>query len=333
MRTLRVLFLLPCLMILSAGCGAMPTQPAGTPAQATQPEVGQIVQATLQGMTAEPVIAATPTSMPASMASPTGSGAISGSLSYPADSLPPLYVTAYQVGTANYRYIITTAGQSSFEIDNLQPGTYHVIAYTVGGGGFPAGLAGGYTKAVPCGLAAECADHSLIDVTVSAGQTATGISPGDWAAPEGTFPAFPQMSAAATAPPAGSTASPSSTSGSVSGDLMYPASALPPLRIVAFQVGSGTYYYTETAKGQSSYQLDSLPAGTYHVVAYVIPGAGFPAGAPSGGYSQAVPCGLQASCTDHTLIDVVVSAGQVTTGVNPNDFYAPAGTFPPSPVP
>ncbi|HEX8991510.1 MAG TPA: hypothetical protein VF784_07505 [Anaerolineales bacterium] len=330
MRTLQTMFLLPCLLLLSAGCGSIPTQPAATSAQATQPDIGRIVQATLQGMTALPTAA--PTAMLTPAMPPTSGGSISGTLSYPADNLPPMYVTAYRVGTADYRYVITNAGQSTFQIDDLPPGAYHVIAYTVGGGGFPAGLAGGYTKAVPCGLATECADHSLIDIEVTAGQITTGIRPADWYVAAGTFPPFPQVSTALPTSAAGSTPSPSATSGSIAGELMYPASALPPLRVVAFQVGSGRYYYTETSQGQSSYELDNLPPGTYHVVAYVIQGVGFPAGGP-GGYSQAVPCGLQATCNDHNLIDVVVTPGQVTTGVNPNDYYAPAGAFPPSPVP
>ena len=125
---------------------------------------------------------------------------------------------------------------------------------------------------------------------------------------------------------------PVAATGSISGTLMYPASGIPSLRIVAFQVGAPNYYHVDTAFGQNSYQLDNLPPGTYRVVAYVIPGGGFNAG-PVGGYSQMVPCGLQYGCDDHTLIDVVVTAGHVTTGVNPNDYYAPEGTFPPNPVP
>lgn len=122
------------------------------------------------------------------------------------------------------------------------------------------------------------------------------------------------------------------TTGSISGTLMYPASGIPSLRIVAFQVGAPNYFHVDTAFGQNSYQLDNLPPGTYRVIAYTLPGGGFNSG-PIGGYSQMVPCGLQYSCNDHTLIDVVVTAGHVTTGVNPNDYYAPEGTFPPNPLP
>ncbi len=44
-----------------------------------------------------------------------------------------------------------------------------------------------------------------------------------------------------------------------------------------------------------------------------------------------VPCGLKAGCEDHSLIPVEVTAGNMATGVDPVDWYAPAGTFPPRP--
>ena len=46
-----------------------------------------------------------------------------------------------------------------------------------------------------------------------------------------------------------------------------------------------------------------------------------------------VPCGLQYGCNDHSLIDVVVPAGGQASGVDPADFYADPGTFPPNPAP
>jgi hypothetical protein len=61
----------------------------------------------------------------------------------------------------------------------------------MGGGGFPAGLAGGYTQAVPCGLSVNCTDHSLIPVQVNNGVVTQNINPGDWYAPEGSFPSYP----------------------------------------------------------------------------------------------------------------------------------------------
>jgi len=321
MHTLRVMLILPFVALLAA-CGP---RSGSTPATAEAPtlDLAQIVQSTLQAQTAQPTaVPATATALPPTSAASTGS--IAGRLNYPADSLPAMYVVAYRVGTHDYQYIITQAGQSTYTIEELPPGTYNVIAYTVGGGSFPAGFAGGYTKAVTCGLAPECANHTLVDVSVAAGEVATGANVLDWYAPLGTFPPFPEQAAMATATPATQT-------GGIAGDLTYPSSTLPALRIVAFKVGSDSYYHVETKPGQSHYQLDELPPGTYHVVAYVVLGGGVPGAA--GGYTRMVPCGLQQGCDDHTLIDVVVTPGNVTTDVNPSDFYADPGTFPPDPAP
>ena len=84
---------------------------------------------------------------------------------------------------------------------------------------------------------------------------------------------------------------------------------------------SNDYYYVETELNQGTYQLEGLPAGIYQVVAYVREqGADI-----SAGYTYFVPCGLSVDCSDHTLIDVYVYAGQVVEGVDPIDYYAPPG--------
>ncbi len=121
------------------------------------------------------------------------SGSIVGQLSYPSEAIPAMAVVAYVAGGSplDYYYIVTTAGASNYQIDNLPPGNYQVVAYTLGGGGFPSGLAGGYSQAVPCGLSVDCTDHSLIVVQVLGGQGSSGVNPGDWYAPDGTFPAYP----------------------------------------------------------------------------------------------------------------------------------------------
>jgi hypothetical protein len=127
---------------------------------------------------------------------------------------------------------------------------------------------------------------------------------------------------------------PGGQSGSIAGDLSYPSSGLPAMTIVAFHVGGGPndYYYTTTQQGQNHYQLDNLPPGQYTVVAYSTGGGGY-SGGLAAGYSQAVPCGLDASCSDHSLIVVAVSGGTLTNNVNPQDWYAPEGTFPVYPLP
>ena len=111
--------------------------------------------------------------------------------------------------------------------------------------------------------------------------------------------------------------------GSISGTLSYPSELIPAQVIVAFDQVTSDYFKITTIQGQGTYQMDNIPPGTYHIVAYV--------NGMAAGYSQAVPCGLRVDCTDHTLIDVVVISGNRTGNIDPNDWYAPPGTFPPKP--
>ncbi len=127
-------------------------------------------------------------------------GTITGQLSYPSEFIPPLRVVAFSLTDGKAYFLDTAMNQREYSMD-VPPGTYHVVSYlhegvagntgqvdsyTLGGGPF----AGGYTQMVPCGLAVGCDDHSLLPVTVSAGQI-VAADPGDWYAPEGTFPPMP----------------------------------------------------------------------------------------------------------------------------------------------
>jgi predicted phage tail protein len=120
------------------------------------------------------------------------------------------------------------------------------------------------------------------------------------------------------------------SSGSISGTLSYPSEGIPPLRIVAIKVGTKEYIATE-AINQNIYKLENIPAGKYHVLAYRINSEGADPGL-IGGYSQFVLCGQTADCTDHTLIDVEVAGESEIVNINPMDWYAPAGSFPPDPT-
>ncbi|MFC1878873.1 carboxypeptidase-like regulatory domain-containing protein [Chloroflexota bacterium] len=114
--------------------------------------------------------------------------------------------------------------------------------------------------------------------------------------------------------------------GSISGQLSFPSEAIPPLRVIAFNMNSGYYYYIETVQNQGAYKIENLPTGTYQVVAYVLDGSF------AGGYSQAVPCGLAVGCDDHSLVNIEVNPNQDTPNIDPGDWYAPEGAFPPDPV-
>lgn len=216
MNTKRLLVVICVLGLLITGCspandqeaekvlsGAAETTVAGvtlvpiTPAATL--DVNLIVAQTFQAFTAQAAHqkpAATPKApaaiQPVPTATPT-TGGISGKLNYPGSSIPAMHIVAFLYGTESYMMITTTPGQNTYEIDGLNPGTYWVIAYTVGGGGFPDALPGGYSKAVPCGLSVSCTDHTLINVIVTAGITTTGVDPWDWYAPPGTFMHYPRQ--------------------------------------------------------------------------------------------------------------------------------------------
>ena len=113
-------------------------------------------------------------------------GIIKGVLGYPSEGIPPLEVYAISsTDDSKFFFIKTTQNQSVFEIENVDPGTYYVLAYT------ESNFAGGWTKAVPCGLTVDCNDHSLTSVVVKAGEATIGVEVKDWYAPENTFPPRP----------------------------------------------------------------------------------------------------------------------------------------------
>jgi hypothetical protein len=148
---------------------ASPTSQARVMAPTTQPTQSPTITAT-----------ATPT--------PNAKGSISGTVGYPSEGIPALTVYAFKQGElSTYYQVSTPANKNIFTISDVPAGTYLVVAYPQN----TSELAGGYTKAVPCGLLASCTDHSLIPVVVEAGKTASGVEVKDWYAPAGTFPAKP----------------------------------------------------------------------------------------------------------------------------------------------
>ena len=111
----------------------------------------------------------------------------------------------------------------------------------------------------------------------------------------------------------------------ITGHLSYPSEGIPPLKVVAFDViTQAPVASVETEAGQSTYSL-SVPGGIYYVVAYTLDGQ------LAGGYTVAVQCGLSVECTDHTLLPVPTANGMAAGDIDPADWYAPAGAFPPAP--
>ncbi len=113
--------------------------------------------------------------------------------------------------------------------------------------------------------------------------------------------------------------------GIVNGKLSYPSEFIPAQRVILYAANDFTQYYSiDTAVNQSTYTIQ-IPEGTYFVVSYVIDSP------LSAGYTTSVPCGLTVDCTDHSLIPIAVTAGDTINDINPVDWYAPQGTFPPRP--
>lgn len=294
----KILFMGLILVSLIAAC---------TPSQAPTQDVEAIVQATFQALTAQ-----------APQATPTPQmGGISGTLSFPSEGIPPLLVVAFNTLTGQYYWAQTAQNQSTYQIDNMPAGKYTVFAYALPDGKMVAA----YDQFYVCGLHQGCNDMSLIEVDVQPGVVTTNVDPGDWYGDPSQWPPMPND------PGIPGVDAGTINVGSIAGKLSYPSSFIPSMVVVAHKVGAPDYYYVVTNENTSTYQIDNLPAGNYYIVAYV-DGGGY-----AGGYSQMVPCGLTAECTDHTLVPVAVTGGQVTGGIDPGDWYAPPNAFPAYPLP
>jgi len=116
-----------------------------------------------------------------------------------------------------------------------------------------------------------------------------------------------------------------SPEGTITGQLSYPSEFLPPQRVVAFDVDDSSVYFSTEVDSGGTYTL-TVPPGTYFVLAYLIDAAELGAQPGlAGAYSEAVLCGLQAGCNDHSLVPVVVNAGETIIDIDPADWYLPVG--------
>lgn len=291
----KVFFLAITATLLLSACSA----------QVSEDDIATIVAATLQG------------SAPISPSPETGgglqalTGTVEGSICFPSEGIPPMNLFFLLEGTGQVTVFPVTQNQTSYNVE-LPAGTYSAFAWLP-----DYSFGGSYSQAVPCGLAAECTDHSLILFSVTGDSTTSGVNVCDWYGGEGSVPK-PEGVSVPVAPPVVST-------GSIAGALSYPSEFIPSMQVVAFDQNSGNWYLLTTAEGSGTYQIDNLPVGQYVVVSYLV-GEDY-----GGGYTAAVPCGLSVDCTDHSLLFVDVLAGQVTSGINPGDWYATDGTFPDNP--
>jgi len=121
--------------------------------------------------------------------------------------------------------------------------------------------------------------------------------------------------------------------GTIEGLICYPSEGVPPMDLFFEEVNTQKVEQLSHPGGTMDYSVD-VPPGTYIAYAwrppdYLIGGA----------YTQAVSCGLTVNCTDHSLIQFQVQAGQTTAGIDICDYYGeegfiplPPGFVPPTPT-
>ncbi|MEO8287660.1 MAG: hypothetical protein ABI670_14625 [Chloroflexota bacterium] len=117
--------------------------------------------------------------------------------------------------------------------------------------------------------------------------------------------------------------------GVITGKLGFPSEVIPQLYVYAIEVNGAHYYSLRTNPNQLDYAMGGIEPGTYYVVVYAISSVSGDQG--EAGYTQAVLCGLRFTCTDHTLVEVRVATGAVSSDVNVTDFTSPRGGFPKKP--
>ena len=125
----------------------------------------------------------TPQPTPTPTNPPQQTGTIEGSLSYPSEGIPENmqvcaedsktkqnYCTSQHLKDPKYTYGV------GYKIE-VPVGGYFVHATVPS---FGNGYRAYYNEFVTCGLSVDCQSHENIEVSVSAGETLTGIDPHDW---------------------------------------------------------------------------------------------------------------------------------------------------------
>ena len=301
-RTFCALFAFVALLL--AGCN----QPAVDTATPTGDNLGTMVAATMTSVSQATLQVSSPTSLPASATptqqpSPTGTatpqGPVSnlhGKICFPGEMIPEMTAYFQEVDTGEVIELQIEAGQSSYET-NLPPGSYQATVWLTD---FSRG--GLYSKAVTCGLTANCNDHSPITFDIEENAMVEGVDLCDWYGGPFAVPLPPGKDK-------------SEITGTISGRISNPGGNDQELRIFFFNVNTREWGYYRIDPGTNLYRLPDLAPGTYHIVAYDANGR-------AGGHADA----------NHNLIPVTVKAGEEITGIDISDWDAPAGAFPADPT-
>lgn len=112
-----------------------------------------------------------------------------------------------------------------------------------------------------------------------------------------------------------------SSKGTIEGSLSYPSEGIPTNMMVCAETLQAVKVLCTSTQLKDpkfqygvGYNLEVTP-GSYYVYAQV-PGNTYKAY-----YSEFVPCGLSVNCPSHESIEVKVTAGATSSGVDPQDWY------------
>lgn len=221
------------------------------------------------------------------------SGSVTGRVCFPSEQIPPMTIYLQRTDDDKVVEVSVSQNQTSFQA-TLEPGEY--IAYA-------------WTRNFEFGGAYTYSNHSLKAFAIKRGITTENIDICDWYGGPGSVPYPPFYSA-----------------GVISGQLSFPSEFIPPLRVIAFNETENTYFWVDTTQNQHSYEISGLTPGEYTVVAY------YRGSNMTGGYTNFVLCDFAPGCNDHSLKRVYIEKGTSLSNINPFDWYAPEGTFPPDPT-
>ena len=92
----------------------------------------------------------------------------------------------------------------------------------------------------------------------------------------------------------------------LNGVLCYPSEYIPQMTIYLKDINSDEIHKLKTEENQRQFKFTASPQGEYYLYAYTIEKTSVDSkGSVSrakGGYTKAVPCGLNVKCNDHTLL-------------------------------
>jgi hypothetical protein len=162
-------------------------------------------------------------------------------------------------------------------------------------------------------LSAGCLPVGTIDVGVEPTREPTPLPPTQTLEPtEEPTPLLTAKPEAAQGP------------GFAAGKVCFPSEFIPEMTAFFRSKETGELFELPIGLNQTTYEVE-LPMGEYTAFAYPLDSADF-----GGSYSAAVTCGLEAACSDHSLLTFSVLPGETTAGVDLCDWYAPE-SVPPNP--